>query len=276
MSTLKKRRSSKYIFTLKNIDTEKIDQKYGIAIRSNLTHDIDPPPVNITKLTELSDSIIDKRSQIISFLDESKKNYQCHISMIDFKTGKDVNSLKYHCYWDRHPFNSKPIGCPINYVSSKATKDYFSEISKEDRVIRENITRYKRQLFYTNKTFMFTAIKDKINCKFDIDKGEYYETDGIFCSFNCMMAFIKENKHLRLYEQSYFLALKLYYDLTGIKDVIINHAPHWRLLEEYGGDKTINQFRENFNKLTYEYQGIVKSQKMFKPIGFLFEEKINF
>ena len=60
------------------------------------------------------------------------------------------------------------------------------------------------------------------------------------------------------------------------KNIIINPAPCWRLLEEYGGSMTINQFRENFNKLSYEYQGVISNDKIFKSIGKLYEEKINF
>ena len=67
----------------------------------------------------------------------------------------------------------------------------------------------------------------------------------------------------------------MYYDITGIKNININEAPNWRMLEEYGGNLTINQFRENFNKVSYDYHGIIKNN-MFRSLGMLFEEKINF
>ena len=38
----------------------------------------------------------------------------------------------------------------------------------------------------------------------------------------------------------------------------------------------ISQFRENFNKVTYEYHGIIKNPIVFKAVGSLYEEKINF
>jgi hypothetical protein len=68
----------------------------------------------------------------------------------------------------------------------------------------------------------------------------------------------------------------MYTDLTGMKNVFINDAPHWRLLLEYGGNLNINQFRENFNKVSYEYHGTIRTDNIFKPLGSLFEEKINF
>ena len=111
----KKRKSKKFIFTLHNINTEKIEQKYGITIVSNIANVDEKPPENSTKLTELTEDHTD----VISFLDETKRLYQCHISMIDFKSGEDVKNLKYCCYWCRHKFDSTSIGCPIKYISRK-------------------------------------------------------------------------------------------------------------------------------------------------------------
>lgn len=270
----KKRKSNKYVFTLKGVDTEKVDKMYGITIISNITN-IDSQPTNITKLTELSENILNKPQQLISFLDESKKIYQCSISMIDYKTGHELEKNKYKCFWCRHSFNCLPIGCPINYISSKAIKNYHSEVSKDNYTIKENITSFKRKLIQKNR-FIFSTINNKQNSQLVINKEEYYQTDGIFCSFNCCKSFVKDNKHNRLYEQSEFLLIKMYNDILGSKNITINEAPHWRLLEEYGGNLTINQFRENFNKVSFEYHGIIKNENLYRSIGTLFEEKINF
>jgi len=51
--TKKPRKSKKYIFVLHNINVEKIKQKYGITIVSNLTNN--EQPLNTTKLSELND-----------------------------------------------------------------------------------------------------------------------------------------------------------------------------------------------------------------------------
>ena len=54
-------------------------------------------------------------------------------------------------------------------------------------------------------------------------------------------------------------------------------APSWKLLKEYGGSKTIEQFRDNFNKNEYDSINnyIDKFPKQL-PIGWLYEEKISF
>jgi hypothetical protein len=283
----KKRKSSKYIFILKNINTEEVEQKYGITLVSNISQSTEHQhPENTTKLTELLDiNKPNKPLEIISFLNESKQIYQCNISMIDFSSGKEIISLKYKCYWCRHLFNSYPIGCPINYVSSKSIKSYYSEVSKDMYTIKENITRNKSAFYNSdnkNIPFNFTVIKDDQNNVLTINKEEYYNCDGVFCSFNCCKAFIKDNKFNSLYDQSDILLNKLFIDIMkytnpdlSTKAVTINPAPSWRLLEEYGGHLNINEFRENFNKVSYEFHGIIR-EKIFKPIGHVYEEKINF
>jgi hypothetical protein len=52
----------------------------------------------------------------------------------------------------------------------------------------------------------------------------------------------------------------------------INSAPHWRLLEEYGGDLNIEEFRKSFSKVEYENRGVYKP---FRSIGVAFEEKLK-
>lgn len=286
----KKRKSKKYIFTLHNINTEKIEQKYGITIVSNIANVDEAPPENSTKLTELSE-LNNEHVDVISFLDETKRLYQCHISMIDFKSGEDIKNLKYCCYWCRHKFESASIGCPIKYISKKAVKNYYSEVSKDFYTIKENITRNRSQMLHTNKSkFVFsphlavektdetaTAIAPpSTTCSININNKDYYSTDGIFCSFNCCKAFIKENKHNKLYENSDILLTKLYEDMYNVKNIVINPSPHWRLLIEYGGYLTIQQFRDNFNKTTYESHGVIRNTDIFKPIATLYEEKLNF
>ena len=272
-SLTKKTRSKKYIFTLVNINTEKIDQKYGITIISNIFTN-EKPPDNTTNINELTDLNSSNVINSISFLDETKRIYQCSVSMIDFTTGKDTEFLKYSCYWCRHPFDTKAIGCPLRYVSNKATKKYYSEVSKDNYTIKENITNMKKNMLDTKQSFVFIPLNN--SSVIDVNEKSYYQSDGSFCSFNCAKAFIKDNKHNPLYEHSEFLLSKLYFDMFGEKNVVINPAPHWRLLVDYGGNLTINQFRDNFSKTQYEFRGILRNQDIFKPIGTLFEEKINF
>jgi hypothetical protein len=276
----KRRKSTKYIFSLTGVNIDKIDDKYGITLIANLSND--GIPNNTTKLTDIN---LDKPVEVISFLDESKRLYQCSISIIDFKTGNELEKLKYNCFWCRHQFSSYPIGCPIKYVSNKATKKYHSEVTKDTYVIKENITSEKSSRLKDPKytPFVFYLIKDKNpDNEYIINKEEYYISDGVFCSFNCCKSFIKDNTHNSLYQHSEILLTKLFIHIMSlennnvdVKKLIITPAPHWRLLQAYGGHLSINKFRENFNKISFNFHGIL-NKDIFKPIGHLYEEKINF
>jgi len=254
---------SKYVFVLNGVNIDKVDQKYGIVPATVLVED--DIPTNTTKIDELD--IVKRTPEIISFLDESKRMRKCTVSMIDFQSQQLVNQAKkrYKCFWDRNtiPDNVQPIGCPIKFVASKATKSYHSEISKENYTIVENVTDKKAR-----------NLDQKKDPRISVEQKSYYQTDGIFCSFNCCMAHIQapENKHNSLYRHSESLLLKMYKDLNPDDAMIeIVPAPNWRTLEEFGGHLTIEQFRESFNKVNYVDHGII-----CLSIGRIYEDQLKF
>lgn len=250
-------KESKYVFTLKNIDTEEIEQLYGLNVSANFC-DTDVQPKNTTKISDLIQA---KNPSQIVFFDETRKLHKCVLTMIDFEKRHDISTCdKYSCFWDRHSFDSMPIGCPVKYVSSTATKKYHSEISKDIYTIRENIT-----------TLKSGRIQDPC---INIDNDSYYETDGVFCSFNCVKAFILENKHNKLYDQSMILLYKMYNELNQTTCGTFDTAPSWRLLKEYGGILDIQAFRSSFNRIDYVDYGIVKPK--CKSIGMAYEERLKF
>ena len=253
-------KKGKYSFTLIGVNVCHINNTYGIKISSEELIE-DKISSNTTKLTDLN---TDKGTpEVISFLDESKKIHTCHISMIDFHSRMDVNLLRYHCFWCKNPFDTSPIGCPIKYITSQAEKKYYSHISRDTYTIKENITEKRRDLIKKNE-------------QLSVKIGDYYETDGVFCSFNCCQAWINDNKHNRLYDLSITLLTKMYNSMMGTKMVVIGPSPHWRVLEQYGGHLNIIKFREGFNKIDYECHGNTKQAPRFLALGTLFEEKIKF
>mgnify|MGYP001417201186 CR=1 FL=1 len=254
---MSKKVKEKYVIMLKGINIEKVNLKYNI----NQKEEINSKEINSTT-TKLSDLMCQKGTpEPISFLDESKRLHTCMVSMIDFNSKMNINLLRYHCYWCKHPFENRPIGCPITYVSGKAIKKYHSHITKDNYTIKENIINTDMKINDPN-----------INILTD----EYYETDGVFCSFNCCKAWILDNKHNRLYDSSDMLLTKMYNDLLNSKLVKINVAPHWRILEHYGGHLNIIQFREGFSNIEYIYQGITRNIPKMVSICQLYEEKIKF
>lgn len=241
-----------YIFELKNVDFDRVNEKYGIKKeRFNI-------PRNVSKISDLIDCDI---KNTISFYDELKNKHSCIISMIDFKTETRLDtSKKYHCFWDRHPIpeNVYPIGCPVNYQPNKMIRTYYSVISKDIYTIKENLTELQSR-------------KCK-NTENDIINEPYYVVDGIFCSFNCCHAFIEENYKNPLYELSNTLLYKMYRDINGVDIKKITKAPSWRTLKVYGGTLTIEEFRENFNSNGFSYQGKIEP----RSIGYLYEKELKF
>jgi len=115
-------------------------------------------------------------------------------------------------------------------------------------------------------------VKEKVQF-FDRD---YYVTDGVFCSFNCTMAFILDHKTNPLYLFSINLLMKMYYDTFLETAPTLEPAPSWRLLMTYGGHMTIEDFRKNFSKVEYQdIDNILVPFPQSKPIGILFEKQIK-
>lgn len=184
------------------------------------------------------------------FLDDTRKPHKCILSQIDFSKA-DI----YKCFWCRHPCtDTPPMGCPVKYVPSVVHRNYFSEINKEKFVVKESISKEINSLT--------SAIED-----LSMEKNDFYESDGIFCSFACMISFVRENKKNPLYAESELLIHKL----AGRK---IEPAPHWRLLKEYGGTLSLKEFREACNSLEFALNGNYKP--FFKSIATAFECKIKF
>lgn len=226
----------KFKLPLKDLFT-KYEMKFNESLITTL--DIDP----------------DEKMETLSFMDEARKVHKCMLSKIDFQ-----NSQDYCCFWDRYPLGNQSInsiGCPIVHVPNVISRTYFSEITKEKFMVKESVT--------TNQ-----IISPDIYVK--LEPNDFYETDGIFCSFNCCLAFIRENKHNILYKNSELLLFRIHNDFFG--NTKVYPAPSWRILKMFGGTVDIVSFRQNFSKVDYEGKGIYKPH--FKSIAHAFEEKIKF
>jgi len=78
-----------YVFKLTDIDIQKIHETY-IQIPANIKLEIENND-NTTKLSELNS----KCNELVSFLDESKRDHSCNVSMIDFISKKNINLLTF-------------------------------------------------------------------------------------------------------------------------------------------------------------------------------------
>jgi len=262
-----KKKDNKYQFTLKGIIPERIDKKYGITLSSNIG--IDKPDPELTTTIDEIEKIPEQRT-FLSYLDEAKHPKKCSISMIDFETNKNHSDRSYyHCFWDRHPFpiDVIPIGCPIRYVPHQIVKNYYSEISREKYIIKENVP-YER----------IKELKDNEDDRFSVIPKGFYVTDGAFCSFTCCREFLRDLNIQKnpLYKDSKMLLIKMYNETfdTTVED--IPSGLHWKQLLVYGGDKTIESFRDNNVKIEYTNHGDFIDYPRMLSRGTLFESNIKF
>jgi hypothetical protein len=196
---------------------------------------------------------------LITIIDPSKNKIKAWVTMRDYLNyGPLPEITDIHCWWCSHPFETSPIGLPIKYHKAGEVieyKDTMVKIPKDDTVqpspkkTKSKFKKKKRQI-----------------------EDDYFETDGIFCSFCCAQAFYKENKHMLQYRESKQLLLFLYYKLYGKHIDEISPAPHWRILKVKGGKLSIKEYRNSFCKIVYKITDNIRRPFMF-PCGMYVEEK---
>lgn len=168
------------------------------------------------------------------------------------------------CHWDHHTFEGIGIFCPLSYRPKQVGKVGQNEVkirsmngasdsSINNFMIKENIPKCKD---ISNLGKNIIEITDA-----------YYEVDGVFCSPECCLAFIHDEKS-KVGGSKYFDSERLLHFMLGLTSKI-SPANSFRLLKEYGGNLTIEQFRKNNKSIKYEYCGTTVL------ISHLFEKKIN-
>lgn len=266
--------TKKHYFVLRGIDPVEIDAKYSFYVPTSAIYSPAPvempekeetPKISRTKITDLSHK--HKEQHTFSYLDESKKEHTCIVTMIHHADQKSIpEKTSISCFWCRHGFETHPIGCPIQYIPERIVKNYYSEITKDNYTLRENIS--QKQLSENIEAY-------KKN-KMEMNKRDFYITDGIFCSFNCCLAFIHSSHTNPLYINSENLLNHLYMTVFGDKALPIEPASSWRLLKSYGGMLSIEEFRKNFYNVDYnDIDNIVVPFSTSRSIGFLFEKQVR-
>ena len=256
--------------TLKNIKVDLIDIKYKF---SEIYKDKSSSKANLYSngKTKLADIKIQDNSNTYSYIDESKRKHLCVFTMKDSLTTKILpQSTNLKCFWCKHSFNTIPIGAPIEYIPSRLYKNYLNELTKTNYLFHESISNSEPIPSSFSKNHHHLE-KETLN---------FYLSDGIFCSFNCTKAFIVDNKSQHLYSNSINLLNKIYMDLfPELTDtsIVIPPAPHWRLLRDYGGHLSIEEFRQSFFNILFfsPDDSLITKLPSFQSLGYIFEKKIK-
>lgn len=176
------------------------------------------------------------KSSIVVFLDCFKSNVKCWRTVVDIDTNKPLPlTTEVRCWNHHHQFSTCPIGLPIRFCK------YESSSAIKKTILDKAFTLFKKSLREA-KTKTKTSPKE-IDDVEDVNKYEFFETVGIFCSFPCVQSFILKNYNVQFKESTSLLEL-MYYKYFGIKATIPEAPPH-ELMIEYGGELTEKEWLEN-------------------------------
>ena len=247
---------------LSDIPDAPIDMGGGEGIHQTIV-DFTPQEeeeVNMSALTH------DKSKRAMWFLDAHKTKAKYWVSMIDVTQcegsgvtegsrnsnteGGIIGSLPSHtskpCWWCRHTFATKVLGCPIKYNPCKLNSVERTRVEQKFR-----------------KSKLSTTALD------------FFETEGMFCSFPCVKAYILSQNLNSRYKESTTLLSLLYIKLTGSTITHIPPSPSWKVLVEYGGHLTIKEYRATFGKLEYTETVSVRRPYMFCSSKYIEERRIK-
>lgn len=135
------------------------------------------------------------------------------------------------CFWCRSSFSGEVFSIPIRYNPShypvpNGTAETKSFVEKE-------VTVAERKMMEEEKIPVIVE--------------ENFDLDGIFCSGQCRQAFLETNIQDSLYKDSIAL-LKMYDDNKYVP------AMSWRTLSDYGGNLSIDEFRNINASKKMEYR----------------------
>jgi hypothetical protein len=133
------------------------------------------------------------------------------------------------CFWDKHPIASKKIiSCPLRFKPSQIIKIYKHPISNERYTIKENIN--YQNISHTEYVKKYLVMESQI------------EVVDTFCSFNCCLAYILDNKHDPSFINSENILRYMWNEICP--DTELSPSPSWRLIKGFGGSLSINKFRK--------------------------------
>ncbi len=239
--------SRKTILTLKNIDAAQVLlSHYGFTSE---TEEIPETILSVDIPIKINDLLKEKSNRCIYFLDNSKNRVKYWVNMIDITQGMalPIRTAK-PCWWCRHSFTTRPIGCPIKYSAQK-----------DEGLEKERIEERFKELNYSD------------------DTNDFFETEGFFCSFPCVKSFIQDQKsrsRTSRYRESQTLLTLLYEKLFGEK-ITIPRAPSWKMTTDYGGHLTPEEFRSTFGRLEYDETVNIRRPYMFASSGYIQETRVR-
>ncbi|MDD4930666.1 MAG: hypothetical protein PHG66_00735 [Candidatus Colwellbacteria bacterium] len=254
----KKSTQEEFTFTLSNIDVAKIDKDFNMEKMKEFGCDITGKNIIFdtegTSLEKLGISSL-HREPITTIVAKDKKKIYSYLSLIDIVSRKKIpEETNIPCHGCRRKFSSQPLSIPIEFHPSY----YFSK--NDPTKIKRLTTREKEKLEL-----------DKENNIVELD---YFDTEGIVCSFNCIISCIEECPS-PIYKKTPYLISMMYKMIFGkYPDQKILKAPSWKMRSEYGGPLSDDEFERSLQTIQFtDTHQCQKVQRVINPVGRIFEVK---
>jgi hypothetical protein len=213
-------------------------------------------PKNFNTLLQKSESIIISEEEVNS--EEEKIILHIPISIEEINTNeltdmslfiKSENDIK-----KSNKLNLQKIKLSEESVSSDNLKS--SILSSSNKIVlNNNINKIITHNLNFNKHTKCWWCKNCFNYPpVQLPEDYYNETFfciGHFCSFSCMKSYNLDMNDSLLWKRESLINFLYYMTYSEYKEII--PAPHWIILEEFGGNLSIEQFRENSTINTKEY-----------------------
>lgn len=177
------------------------------------------------------------------FSSSSRAPLKCWVTMYDHVTRGALPAVtSIPCGWCRAPLphGTHPVGCPMRYTNPSTPK--------ARRRVRERLQ----------------------DANLPPDTLDFFETEGVFCSFNCVRAFIDSMAGNPRYRECAMLLDLLYEKMHGTR-APIRAAPPWRMLDLHGGHLTPQEYRASTEWLTFQNTSSMRRPYMY-PMAYYVQE----
>jgi len=160
-----------------------------------------------------------------------------------------------------------PININDNFEHNNTDNSLLNEKNKEINLLKKKIQLLEKD---NDDNLLYNVSEDDTKntkcwwCRYSFTTPQVslpeifyknkFKTFGVFCSYNCALSYnidINDESISKRTSLLYYL-----YKKTYKKDIIINKASDWRVLQDYGGPISIDEFRNNFIMNSFEYNYI--------------------
>lgn len=239
-------------FVLRDIDVVGIDKQFNMKemnIEDNIEIVFDVSNIT-TSIDKLGISSL-KTQPITTTVQKEKIKMHTFIPLINYVTQSSLpTSTTIPCYGCHRRFDTVPLGVPI---------EYYPSVYKCDDRITKKLTIQERESMQQNDTE-------------NLERREYFDVEGIVCSFNCMYNVIEDNPS-PLYKKSQLLIPHLYRIVFGeYPQSKIQRSPSWKLREEYGGCISDGEFVANMQIINFaDTHQVERLNNCTRPVGRVFK-----